>query len=70
MNQSDIDDMLQQSLTDGKLSRAEKATLRAILTNDAEDNEENIVVTNDQRIVRAFGKQFELLWPQMAPVLG
>ena len=62
--------MLKQSLNDGKLSRAEKATLRAILTNDAEDNEENIVVTNDQRIVRAFGKQFELLWPQMAPVLG
>ena len=70
MNQSDITEMLKQSLNDGKLLRAEKATLRAILTNDAEDNEENIVVTNDQRIVRAFGKQFELLWPQMAPVLG
>ncbi|MEJ7590727.1 MAG: phospholipase D-like domain-containing protein [Planctomycetaceae bacterium] len=36
MNQSDIDGMLQQSLIDGKLSRAEKSVLRAILTSDAE----------------------------------
>jgi len=70
MNQSDIAEMLKQSLSDGKLSRAEKLTLKAILTNDAQDNEENIVVTNDPKIVRAFGKQFELLWPQMAQILG
>ena len=36
----------------------------------AEDNEENIVVTNDPKIVRAFDRQFELLWPQMVPILG
>ena len=36
----------------------------------AEDNEENIVVTNDQKIVRAFHKQFERLWPQMQPIVG
>ena len=37
MNQSDIDGMLQQSLCDGKLSRAEKSILKAILTNDVNE---------------------------------
>ena len=32
MDQSDIDDVLQQSLTGGKLSRAEKSVLGEILT--------------------------------------
>lgn len=36
----------------------------------AEDNEENIVVTNDQKIVQAFIKRFEQLWPQMVPIPG
>lgn len=34
----------------------------------AEDNEENIIVTNEQKIVRAFRIQFEKLWPQMQPI--
>ncbi|MEZ6128726.1 MAG: phospholipase D-like domain-containing protein [Planctomycetaceae bacterium] len=33
----------------------------------AEDNEENILVTNDHDVVKAFQKQFEDLWPQMTP---
>lgn len=34
----------------------------------ADDNEENIVVTNDQKIVRAFHAQFDRLWTQMLPI--
>lgn len=34
----------------------------------AEDNDENIIVTNEQKIVRAFRIQFEKLWPQMQPI--
>lgn len=40
MNQADIETMLKQSLSDGKLSRAEKATLKAILTNHADTSNE------------------------------
>ncbi|MEZ6059547.1 MAG: phospholipase D-like domain-containing protein [Planctomycetaceae bacterium] len=34
----------------------------------AEHNEENIVVTNDAKIVQAFQKQFSRLWPRMKPM--
>ncbi len=46
MNQSDIDSMLQQSLTDGKLSRAEKSVLRAILTSDADTSHQRDLLRN------------------------
>ena len=46
MNQSDIDDILQQSLTDGKLSRAEKSILKAILTNDADTSHQRDLLRN------------------------
>ena len=36
----------------------------------AEDNEENIVVTNDQKIVQSFHEQFGRLWTQMQPIVG
>jgi len=34
----------------------------------AENNDENIVVTNDPEIVGAFRNRFEQLWPQMEPI--
>lgn len=34
----------------------------------SEDNEENIVVTNDQTIVQAFHGQFDRLWTHMLPM--
>lgn len=34
----------------------------------ADDNEENIVVTNDQKIVGAFHAQFDQLWKRMQPI--
>ena len=34
----------------------------------ADDNEENIVVTNDQKIVGAFHAQFDQLWTRMQPI--
>ena len=46
MNQSDIDGMLQQSLTDGKLSRAEKSVLREILTSDADSAHQRDLLRN------------------------
>ncbi len=46
MNQSDIEGMLQQSLTDGKLSRAEKLVLREILTSDAETSHQRDLLRN------------------------
>ena len=46
MNQSDIDSMLQQSLTDGKLPRAEKSVLRAILTSDADTSHQRDLLRN------------------------
>ena len=46
MNQSDIDSILQQSLTDGKLSRAEKSVLRAILTSDADTSHQRDLLRN------------------------
>ena len=35
----------------------------------AEDNEENIVVTNEQKIVQSFHEQFGRLWTQMQPIV-
>ena len=46
MNQSDMDGMLQQSLTDGKLSRAEKSVLREILTSDADTSHQRDLLRN------------------------
>lgn len=46
MNQSDIEEMLRQSLVDGKLSRAEKSTLKAILTDDADTAHERDLLRN------------------------
>ena len=46
MNQSDVDVMLQQSLTDGKLSRAEKSVLKEILTSDADTQHQRDLLRN------------------------
>jgi len=46
MDQSAIEEMLRQSLTDGKLSRSEKATLKAILTSDADTSHERDLLRN------------------------
>jgi len=61
MDQSDISDMLQQSLTEGKLSRAEKSVLREILTSDADTSHQRDLLRN---------RAFEIARPEMSPASG
>ncbi len=54
MDQSAIEQMLRQSLSDGKLSRAEKSTLRSILNSDADsEHERNLLRSRAFEITRS-----------------